>query len=285
MVAPYLGVLGSLQRLRYPARGYAPAVDLGASATTLLSGYKVVTRTPSMSRSFELEFNYLSDTERSVLRGIALGWWGLGPFAYVDPTETNLLEANVAASGMIRGTTRGWTAAGTGSTVTRAATGGSQGSGAILWAGSALAGTKTLTLGVRPFPVLPTSPAQVVTGSLYAKVAAGTLAASLDILWFDVNGGALTTSTQAITVTTTATRFSRANTTPPANAVSGQLRLSSSGVSFTCTIDGPQVEYAAAASTYLPGQPGVAWVVPMGWDPSTIAVGVTTGRLALQEVP
>lgn len=258
----WLGTYGAMQQLRHPGRGFEIDPVKVSAVQELLGGGNVVDEAPVLMRRYSLPYNALTDTQRDLLAALHARHYGPGPYAFTDPTVTNLFPVNVQSAGASTGTTDGFTPNLT-TTVSYAATGGLLGFSSIPWlVPSGLGGTKTLTLGARELPAITGTP---VTFSVHIKASAAATSTTFRIAWKNASGGLVSNTDATVSIGTTAARQSVSAANPPALAVSAALQVvytATPGSALTFTVDGPQVEYTGTLSAFQRSL-GLPWVVVM----------------------
>jgi hypothetical protein len=97
----YLGKPGALQAIRPPARDYSRTADDAPNVVELLNG-RAVQRRPRALGTYTYQWNYLERPDWSLIKAIASGQYGPGPYALVDGSTANYLSP-AQASGQLAG--------------------------------------------------------------------------------------------------------------------------------------------------------------------------------------
>lgn len=254
-----LGPLGSLQVLTDPESYEAP-LNLPAVVHQIAGRGGFVVDHPAAAKShFALGWETLTMAEVGLLKSIALGAFGPGPFVFLDPFQVNLLSANQSTGTDALMDATGFVAiTGTLSSTTAQA---DQGSRSLAWAVTAanqrmmqgdLANTTNATL----LTDTPVQPSISYTGQVRGRLSTSTGTARLDIYWFTAAGAFISASTGSATALSNASFTSFTCTaTAPATAALARLSVINTvmGAAQTIYLDKWQTEQAAAASTWQVG--------------------------------
>jgi hypothetical protein len=267
---PYLGKPGAMRVLPSPNSPVTATPSKGDVVHALLSGGVAVTTRLHARKTFSLPYTMLDSASADVLLGFYSRLYGLGPFAFVDPSVRNVLGLDVSTMGLRTNASPGWVASS--GTLTPAAAGGPVGvdSGLLTW--SSLVASATLqpglavnTANTAAAPVY--LPSEACTVSLYVKASAATTA-SLQLTGYSTAGAVnYTSSAASMSITTAFQRFT-------VSVAAGLAGLASSAfvlprvvlggtVPTSVTIAGAGLEYGTVATTWEPGH-GSPRVLPTG---------------------
>jgi len=92
----YLGRPGALQQIRPPARDYDRTADDNPTTVELLNG-RAVQRRPRALGTYTYQWNWLERPDWSVIKGVASGQYGPGPYALIDGSTANYLTPEQAS--------------------------------------------------------------------------------------------------------------------------------------------------------------------------------------------
>jgi hypothetical protein len=290
---PYLGKPGAMRVLPSPTGPVQATPSKGDIVHNLLSGGVAVTTRLNAKRTYSLPFEFLDATSADTLLGFYNRLYGLGPFAYVDPSVRNVLGLDVSSMGLRTNAAPGWVASP--GTLTPAATGGPTGldSGVLTWA--SLVASATLQPGAAANTAPITSapaylPTEACSVSLWAKASSATTA-SLQLTGYTAAGAVnYTGSATSMSLTTAWQLFT-------VSVAAGLAGLASSAfvlprvvlggtVPTSVSIAAAQLEYGTAATAWQPGHgsPRVLPTTTPGRDLQQVSDISTNHTLVLQEV-
>lgn len=263
----YLGPPGNLQTLPYMGKGIQAALDLASAEHRALAGPRTVDYIGPPKRTYTLSRAFLTADELGLLEALALGMFGAGPYALVDPWRRNLLDENQSSGGDYSHDTTGFTVLAGSNTATGPVATANQGSyhQQYLSPASGAAGTAGLLAGDRSSAaqVLVPGNATVVrlsqpyTFQAMLKTVAGTAAAwRASLLWYDVAGALISTSNgTGATVTGSFVQYSVTATAPAtaAYAVPGVTNNATLAATNTIAVDSLMLSQASAVAAWVPG--------------------------------
>lgn len=248
---------------------------------------------PKRPRSWRLRFELLSQAERGLLYA---AWLDGGAVWLIDPTQKNLMHPNVSTAGAAHRTVDGWTV--TGGTVTRidpvtivppvqmahtiSRVNPAAGENIDLGYMNPSAWDLYATLT----PVV--EPAEQYTFSVYAKIAAASPAQTIALKFthYTIPGGSGVDDIGGnLAVTTAWQRYARTITMPAGKGRVWNGLVTGTGTTNTLHLTAPQLEKAAVASAWAPGQ-GPALVVITGYEEpySYPRAEYTDADLTLEEI-
>lgn len=239
----YFGRPGALTKLPWPRGGVDRPFEKLVSDFVTGSGHHLVTSTPAGARQYTLNWNALHADNYDLLAQYWYGAMGLGPWALVDPSTSNMLLPNQAsATNHLYDTTGFKTSDGLAASGTLlSGTALTQRTGAtrsLQWSFPVAAGTTPILLLNSPYRNwygYPVAQGLSYAWSFYAAPD-GTVDTSITVSarlrWLDASGGFISEASSANTAVTTWTRLS-ATGTPPSNAVYAQPAVLITGSSVT----------------------------------------------------
>lgn len=258
----WLGKPGSLTALPSPGKGIQPTLLRPAKTTTTLGGGQIVQRASSGRRSWTLTWRRLSHDVYSVLEEFYTDARGAGPFVFLDPGRLNLLTLAQSSATSQTSDTTGFSAVGTGETLSSVTTPVARGPRALAW-GLPASVTTGIIVVASPSTALTQYP--VVVGQAYtaqAQVRGGGTDAIVDttlaLVWLDSTGATLSTTTGSVT-TTSSGAFAGVTVsgTAPTNAVYVRLEVHVAAASVSATsivyVDKPILAMAASLSIWALG--------------------------------
>jgi len=263
----YFGRPGALTKLPWPRGGVDRPYEKLIADFTTSTGQHIVTTMPQGSRSITLNWNALHADNYGLLTQYWYGMQGLGPWAFVDPSVSNMLLPNQAATtNNLYDTTGFKTSGGTTAEGTLfSGTALTQRTGAtrsLQWNFSVAALTTPVLLLNSPYrnwygyPVVQGLP---YTWSCYLApdgTIDTSITGSVRLRWLDSGGAFISEASSATTAITTWTQLS-ASGTPPINAVYCQPAVVLTGSSITTGgslfMDSMMLEQDSIVNPWAPG--------------------------------
>jgi hypothetical protein len=259
----YLGRPGALFAIAHPAQGIDASPVITAAVQQSLGGARTVDHLGSPRRTYTMSRSWLTLDEQGVLEGLAVGAYGPGPFALVDPWRRNVLTPNQSSGSDVDGTanTDFWLNHGAGFPLSDTAVP-YQGRRSVAWDVTAV-NNALLTGGtdwgsvdpVRdPVPV----PAATYTGSAWLRIATGTATVRAYLDWHNAAGdlspeGASVGSNVALPTGV----WTQVSATGAAWGNAGYVRLAFQVMALSGAariyLDALQVEQAATPSAWVVG--------------------------------
>lgn len=296
----YLGPPGNLQALPYMGRGIDSTMDLGATVQRSLGGARTVDYVGTPKRTYGLERKYLTVDELGQIEGLALGLYGAGPYALLDPWRRNLFTLNQSSAGDYSRDTSGFTGLSTGTVGlsgplstqvqgTYAITYLSPASGAAgtagLVVGSQATAAAVIAAGTNPVVV----PTLAYTFQAMVKTLAGTAASwRATIAFYDAAGAIIGSATNGTAAVITGSFVVRSVTaTAPALAAYAVCSITNNATLIatnTIAVDAPQIDQSSTVDSWVPGTgvPRVAFTTLGNTYPTIVDTHDAT--LQLQEV-
>lgn len=243
-----LGPPGDLRALVTPEEARITEVRFGGVQQGL-NGARTMDIT-GIRTTVELTFEYLDEEDYKWLQALHTRHIP-GPHRLINPLRSNLLSIDAAKSMFYPSHTQGFYVFG-GSSIADWAnewpSGPTPGWRSVKWSNRP-SGSSSLAQWDR-FRMVSASPGEAVTASVYMRSSAAH-SESLQLEWFDKYGVALSTSTQAVALTTSWSRFSITATAP---ASTGLVRMSFTGTSSADVyFAAPQVEKGSIATDWSQG--------------------------------
>lgn len=264
---PYLGKPGAMRVLPSPNGPVTATPSRQDAAKTLLSGGAAVVSRLNAKKTYGLPYEYLDATSADTLLGFYNRLYGVGPFAFVDPSVRNVLSLDVSTVGQRSNASHGWVASA--GTLAVFPSNGPVGldTAALTW--SSLVASATLqpgsvanTADIARAPVY-LAPEQN-TVSLYAKASAAT-SATLELRGYTLTG-AVGSSVVSVALSLT-TAWQRFTVSAAAGALGGTSAfllprvVLGASVPTSVSIAAAQLEYGSAATAWQPGH-GCPRVLP-----------------------
>lgn len=256
----WIGRPGSLKSIRSPLRGADVEMDLGTAQLDALRGGRTIDMMGAGLRTWRFSWPSLTTASAGVLRGLALGSFGPGPYVMYDPSQRNYLAANQSSGTDVLALATGFTPQASQGTVTSSLLAAFTGVRSLRWLLPASPGANPYVEldwpgGSFGYPVIP-STAYTFSGQISGDAA--TLVVRLDLVWTDATGATLSTSsgTGAAVNGAVGTFAVRSVTaTSPANAVYARPRITVTTATANKIVhaDTLQLELGSAVSTHEPG--------------------------------
>jgi hypothetical protein len=251
---PYLGRLGALQKLPSPTEGMSSVPSMGGTAQPLLSGGTSVSSRLNSKTTYTLPYTLLPSVDADVILGFYRKLFGLGPYAFVDPTVRNVLSLDVSTCGARTQAAHGWAATSGAFTRTGTPPTGLTASGVLQWAGFTSGGIINPAVDVLATP--PSVPLEACTASVWVKASAST-SMTLRLSGYDATGTLLATGpTTAFTATTTWQVVSVTAVAGDSSLAASALlvpRLVANATATSVSIAAAQLEYSNTPTTWQPG--------------------------------
>lgn len=257
----YLGRAGNIQTLPAPARGVSVPPDYVAAAMGTLGGGRVVHRLGTGRRTWGMRWPAMSTANRTLVRALADGQLGRGPFVMYDPGQRNYLSPNQASGTDRLSTATGFTPFGAShGTVASSTAQKTQGERSLLWTLTGSPAVPSLVTldwphGTLGYPVVPNLS---YAFSAQLSGSSASLSLRLSLSWRDAAGAELSVTDGAASAPNGSITVFAARTVigvAPANAVYVRPRLAAPTTVNNATIaaDQMQLELGAAVTTWEPG--------------------------------
>jgi len=193
----WIGRPGALLRLRAPLRGATVTPDFGGVVHEAIGGARTVDLMGDGRRVWSFSWRSLPRRDAALLRGLAGGHYGPGPYVMYDPGQRNLLTANQSSGTDAAGTVDGFEATTGAWGPNRTAS--AQGTGCLGWELHDLPGPgepdPTVRLLWRHGPHgIPVVPDQRYTFSAQLSGTSTALRLRLALVWRDAAGAVLSTT-------------------------------------------------------------------------------------------
>jgi hypothetical protein len=291
---PYLGKPGAMRVLPSPTGAVQATPSKGDVVHNLLSGGVSVTTRLNAKRTYSLPFEFLDATSADTLLGFYNRLYGLGPFAYVDPSVRNVLGARRVVDGAadqrrprLGGLVRHPHAGG----YRRPDRPGQRRAHLGVPGGVGDAAARDASEHRQPSPRRPAYlPTEACSVSLWAKASSATTA-SLQLTGYSAAGAVnYTGSATSMSLTTAWQQFTVSVAAGLAGLASSALVLPrvvlGGTVPTSVTIAAAQLEYGTAATAWQPGHgsPRVLPTTTPGRDWQQVPDISTNHTLVLQEV-
>ena len=259
----YLGPVGNLQALPYMARGATAALDFPGETHTLLSGARYRHQVGDPRRTYTMARQMLTHDEAAVVEALALGAYGPGPFALIDPWRRNMLTANQSTGTDAGADPAGFYAA-TGtlaSSTTQAEVGARSLSWTVTASGQELRVSGSSSANADPAFDVPVLPSTAYVFKVRVRSLA-TVSVTARLYWFSTSGASLSSVTSSNVSSTSAgwATVTISGTSPAGAALARPAVRTASAASTTVFVDQAQLEAGSSASGWTPGT-GVPRVV------------------------
>lgn len=260
----YFGRPGSLITIPWPRGGIQSTRERQVDVFNLDSGGVRTGKLLGGKRTYRLAYNSLDYTTFALLEAFDQGHQGPGPFVLLDPGRRNTLTPNQSAATSETNGTDNYTVAGTGGSISSSSTTGtfSRGPRSLKWSFTITTpATATLTLD-SPSPDWYGVPVAIRPYIFSFKaLGAGSdaiVTLTAQILWLDITGATLSTTSGSGVATNAATFTTYTVTaTAPANTAFALCRVSATGSTVSngtiLYLDELQFEEGAAATAWTPG--------------------------------
>jgi len=263
----YFGKPGAMTLLPWPRGGVDRPFEKNVVDFITSSAHHIVTSSPSGARQITLNWNALHQDNYGLLAQYWYGAMGLGPWAFADPSVSNMLLPNQGSTTSHLYDTTGFKTSG------GAAADGTLLSGTALiqrtgaprslqWSFPVTASTTPILLLNAPYrnwygyPVVQNLPYMWSCYLAPDGVVDTSITASLRLRWLDASGAFISEASSTTTAVTTWTQLS-ATGTPPSNAVYGQPAVLLTGSTITTGgslfLDSMQFEQDSVVNPWAPG--------------------------------
>lgn len=259
---PYLGMPSlSMRALPSPRPGSSAPPTLYDAASTSLGGTTTVFRNIYPRRTFNLNYSNIAAVDADQLLNFYQGLYGLGPFAFVDPSARNMLPFDIASCGARSYAAHGWVASA--GTLAAAATGAPTAvadSGVLTWTTPTASATLQPGAAANVADILAAAPylaSEAVTVSAWVWNASSK-SVSLQLVGYTSAGVVMSSS--IVSTATIGTTFTQLTVSAAANAAAlagavfvGPRIVMGASAPTSTKIAGVQLEFGSAATAWQAG--------------------------------
>ncbi len=266
----YFGRPGALVTLPWPRGDQEATYERLTADFVTGAGQHVVTSMVTGSRPFTLNWDALHIDTWELVEQYRVGAMGLGPWAYIDPSRPNLLQANQAAAGSLTYDASSW------ATVTGASNEGAVSANtsatyihrtgaprSIRWLFAVAAATVPVLRFSSPYrswygiPAVPGLPYSFASWLRADGVVDSSITTGLRLKWMDAAGAQITENTNGDTAVTATWIRQTLTATAPAGTAYVEPRYVITGSTVTTGgslyIDEPLLEQDSAVNSWAPG--------------------------------
>jgi hypothetical protein len=232
----YFGRAGQIRKLVDPTGGLLATREIGTTIFPTGSGGARVQRALNGTRQYSLNYGVLGRANFDWLDTFQQGHMGTGPFVFLDPGRRNSLTVNQSAATSATNGTEDFTVSGAGGTLASDATLSVALPRTLKWSFATSTPATALLLLNKPSSVWPGIPILAQrTYTFWFMVQGGPINLQAQVVWYDLAGAVLATSSSA-TVTTSTTVPAKVAVTvpsPPATAVWATVQVAPTVATIT----------------------------------------------------